>query len=99
MGHLDTFAKDATELEPNRDDEPPTFWQSWGEYLAIPMAMSNPRKMIKQARFPLGNLPLEILNHLTLYINTIITAGCFKSNGYQTQACESFANTKWVPIQ
>lgn len=86
--HLDTFAKEATKFEPNRDDDPPTFWKSWGDYLAIPMLMSNPRKTIKRAQYPLGNLPLEILNHLTVYIHSIVAGGCFKADIYQTQACE-----------
>lgn len=89
VGHLDTFAKEATEFEPQRDDDPPTFWESWGDYLAIPMFTSNPRKTIKRASYPLGNLPLEILNHLTVYINSIVAGGCFRANIYQTQACES----------
>jgi ion channel-forming bestrophin family protein len=86
--HLDTFAKEATELEPERDDlGSKSFWKSWGEYLGISFAISNPRKIIKRAKYPLGNLPLEILNHLTVYLHDVIAAGCFKSNGYQTQAC------------
>lgn len=85
--HLDTFAKEATELEPERDDLGPTsLWKSWGEYLGISFTISNPRKLIKRAKYPLGNQPLEILNHLTAYIRDIIDAGCFKANPYQTQA-------------
>lgn len=87
--HLDTFAKEATELESERDDPgPESFWKSWGVYLGVPFAISNPRKIIKRAKYPLGNLPLEILNHLTVYIHDIIAGGCFKANIYQTQACE-----------
>lgn len=84
--HLDTYANSATQLETYRDLAKPTFWQSWGEYLAIPMFSSNPRKIIKRAKHPLGNLPLEILNHLTVYIHTIVAAGQFRANIYQTQA-------------
>ncbi|KAF1973425.1 UPF0187-domain-containing protein [Bimuria novae-zelandiae CBS 107.79] len=84
--HLDTFANRATALEPHPDEAPLGFWQSWGEYLAIPMTLSNPRKLLKRAQYPLGNLPLEILNHLTVYIHSIIAGGCFKANIYQTQA-------------
>ncbi|KAF2647615.1 UPF0187-domain-containing protein [Lophiostoma macrostomum CBS 122681] len=88
--HLDTFAKEATELEPHREDrDPPSFWKSWGEYLGISFAMSNPRKVLKRAKHPLGNLPLEILNHLTVYVNNIMAAGCFKANIYQTHALSS----------
>ncbi|OAG11190.1 UPF0187 domain membrane protein, partial [Paraphaeosphaeria sporulosa] len=86
VGHLDTFANEATELETHRDEDPPTFWESWGDYLAIPMLTSNPRKTIKRARYPLGNLPLEILNHLGVHIHSLIACGCFRANGYQAQA-------------
>ena len=87
VAHLDTFAGDATLREKDKDVREKTFWQSWGEYLAIPMLSSNPRKMVKRARYPLGNLPLEILNHLTVYIHTIIAGGQFRANGYQSIAC------------
>ncbi|KAJ4348587.1 uncharacterized protein N0V89_009965 [Didymosphaeria variabile] len=50
------------------------------------MLTSNPRQIIKRAKHPLGNLPLEILNHLTVYIHTIIAASQFRANIYQTQA-------------
>jgi putative membrane protein len=74
-------------LEPERDDPGPiTFWESWGEYLGMSFAISNPRKVIKRAKHPLGNLPLEILNHLTIYIHDTIDAGCLRANPYQTQA-------------
>ncbi|KAH9884375.1 Bestrophin, RFP-TM, chloride channel-domain-containing protein [Xylariomycetidae sp. FL2044] len=85
--HLDTFAKEATELEAVKDDiRPKSPWKSWGEYLGMSFTLSNPRKVIKRAEHPLGNLPLEILNHLTVYIHDIVSAGCFKANIYQTQA-------------
>ncbi|KAF2692114.1 UPF0187 domain membrane protein, partial [Lentithecium fluviatile CBS 122367] len=88
--HLDTFAKEATELEPERDDPGPvSHWESWGGYLGVSFTISNPRKIIKRAKYPLGNLPLEILNHLTVYIHGIIDAGCLKANPYQTQALNS----------
>jgi putative membrane protein len=36
--------------------------------LRIPMARSNPRKELKHAKRPLGNLPLEILTFLSGYL-------------------------------
>lgn len=78
MQHLNTFAKDATELEPDQDDsEPASLWQSWGGYLGVSFAISNPRKIIKRAKYLLGNLPLEILNHLIVYCNSILESGNF----------------------
>lgn len=50
------------------------------------MAQSNPRKDIKRAQKPLGNLPLEILSHLSAYMKTIYDNGTFKVSIYQTQS-------------
>ena len=86
--HLDTFAKHATELELERDDPgPSSLWESWGGYLGLSFATPNPRRIIKQARYPLGNLPLEILNHLNAYIHDLTDAQSFRARGYESQAC------------
>jgi predicted membrane chloride channel (bestrophin family) len=50
------------------------------------MAESNPRKFIKRSNKPLGNLPLEILTHLSAYMKTIYDNGTFKVSIYQTQS-------------
>lgn len=67
VGHLDTFAREAhdPELMPSTRK---SLWKSAGMYLGLTFAESNPRKMIKKAKKPLGHLPLEILNHLSAYI-------------------------------
>jgi ion channel-forming bestrophin family protein len=70
VGHLDTFAKDAHDpefLKPH----PKTVWKALGEYLGVSFAESNPRKLVKRAKKPLGHLSLEILNHLSAYIDHI----------------------------
>ncbi|OJJ35632.1 hypothetical protein ASPWEDRAFT_110758 [Aspergillus wentii DTO 134E9] len=85
VGHLDTFAKEAhdnTRLAPPRKST----WKSIGEYLSLSVAESNPRKLIKRAKKPLGHLPLEILNHLSVYINQCIGNNTLGVNVYQTQA-------------
>jgi putative membrane protein len=68
VGHLDTFAKEAH--DPNvahpRKLRP---WKKAAEYLGVSFAESNPRKYIKRAKKPLGHLSLEILNHLSAYID------------------------------
>lgn len=68
--HLDTYAKEAEEpdlfLISRR-----TAWKTAGTYLGVPMAESNPRKLLKRARKPLGNLPLELLSHLSCYVDTL----------------------------
>ncbi|KKY16537.1 hypothetical protein UCDDS831_g07036 [Diplodia seriata] len=71
--HLDTYAKEAE--DPNLLCPPKkSAWKVAGEYLGMPMAESNPRKQLKRATKPLGNLPLEILNHLSRYIDTLTEA-------------------------
>ncbi|KAL1602462.1 hypothetical protein SLS60_005878 [Paraconiothyrium brasiliense] len=59
------------------------------DLLAKVLVLDKPRKVAPNIHF--GNLPLEILNHLTVYIHTIIAASQFRANIYQTQACESIA--------
>ncbi|KJZ76365.1 hypothetical protein HIM_04094 [Hirsutella minnesotensis 3608] len=74
IGHLDTFAKAATEADglpsgPRKRG----FFRGVGEYLGVSFATSNPRKAIKKSSRPLGNLPMEILNHLALTVDNLIT--------------------------
>ncbi|KAF9870427.1 UPF0187 domain membrane protein [Colletotrichum karsti] len=54
--------------------------------LGLPMAESNPRKLIKKTCEPLGNIPLEILSHCSAYIKKSIDNGTLKVTIYQTQA-------------
>lgn len=82
---LDTFAK-AAEL-----DIPPVPLtknkaKAVGEYLGVTFAESNPRKRIKRSKKPLGNLSLEILNHLSCYVHSIIDNETLKIGLYQNQA-------------
>ncbi|KAK5989836.1 putative voltage-dependent anion channel-forming protein [Cladobotryum mycophilum] len=73
VGHLDTFAKAATEtMAPNGGVGRKSFFKSVGEYLGLSFAASNPRKLLKRAEKPLGNLPLEILNHIAITIDMMI---------------------------
>ena len=87
-GYLDTFAKDAHDrqrLQPQRK----TLWKSTGEYLGISFAESNPRKLIKRSKKPLGHLPLEILNHLSAYIDRCIANETLNVSLHQAQASRS----------
>lgn len=45
----------------------------FGESLGVTFAQSNPRKLIKRSKDNLGNLPHEILSHLTAYIGKCIS--------------------------
>lgn len=51
----------------------------------IDAAISNPRKAIKNADRPLGNLPLEILAYLSAYLEEIVATGQMKSTVLQGQ--------------
>lgn len=87
IGHLDTFAlyaHDRNAMHP----PPKTPWKSIGEYLGLSFAKSNPRKLIKRSKKPLGHLPLEILNHLSAYIHSCVKNGTLSVAQYQGQACK-----------
>lgn len=51
-------------------------------------AESNPRKLLKKARRPLGNLPLEILNYLGRYVDNLCHDGKLPIPMQQTIACK-----------
>ncbi|CAG8883286.1 unnamed protein product [Penicillium salamii] len=70
-GHLDTFARDAHDRM---------------VYLGVSFAESNPRKYIKRSKKPLGHLPLEILNHISAYIDSCVANGTMVSTLHQGQA-------------
>ncbi|KAJ5902827.1 hypothetical protein N7495_003355, partial [Penicillium taxi] len=89
-GHMDTFARDAHDphiVSPPRK----TPWKAVGEYLGISFAESNPRKLIKRSKKPLGHLPLEILNHLSAYIDSCVANGTLTSGLHQSQAITMMA--------
>lgn len=87
VGHLDTFARDAHDH--NTMQAPlKTPWKSIGEYLGFSFAISNPRKLIKRSKKPLGHLPLEILNHISAYVHSCVKNGTLGPAQYQAQACE-----------
>lgn len=83
VAHLDTFARAADAPPAPRAPNP---FKTAGQFLGIPMAESNPRKQLKKAKVPLGNLPLEILSHLSAYMKSIYDNGTFKVSIYQTQS-------------
>ncbi|KZM24893.1 uncharacterized protein EKO05_0010973 [Ascochyta rabiei] len=82
--YLDTFAK-AAEIDIPKAREYSKL-KSTGEYLGVTFAESNPRKRIKRSKKPLGNLPLEILNHFSAYVHSIINNETLKIGLYQNQA-------------
>jgi putative membrane protein len=83
VAHLDTYAGAADIPEPRRKPNP---FKTAGQFLGLPMAESNPRKLLKKSSVPLGNLPLEILSHTSSYMKHIFSNDTFKAPIYQTQA-------------
>jgi hypothetical protein len=54
------------------------------------MATPNPRRHVKRSSFPLGDLPLEILSHLSAYIKVLYDIGTLRDYSiYQTQSLDS----------
>jgi len=85
--YLDTFAKAADVDIPRPGDKKKM--KAVGEYLGVTFAESNPRKRIKRSKKPLGNLSLEILNHLSCYVHSIIDNETLNIGLYQNQAITS----------
>ncbi|KAJ5805813.1 uncharacterized protein N7503_003415 [Penicillium pulvis] len=95
VGYLDTFAREAHDH--NVVSPPPkSTLKAAGEYLGVSWAESNPRKLIKRAKKPLGHLPLEILHHLSAYVDTIVENGTLKSALHQGQAITMVASLNEV---
>lgn len=82
VGHLDTYARAVD--QPAR--KKPNVFKTTGQFLGVPMAESNPRKLEKAPRIPIGNLPLEILSNLSSYMKQVYDNGTFKVSIYQTQS-------------
>jgi ion channel-forming bestrophin family protein len=83
--YLETFAKEANRnisIKPRKYSK----LKQIGQFLGLPFALSNPRKDIKRASNPLGNLPLEILGHIQSYINTVVDNGTLKSPVFASPA-------------
>ncbi|KAM7188961.1 Bestrophin, RFP-TM, chloride channel domain containing protein [Naviculisporaceae sp. PSN 640] len=94
VGHLDTFAQRATRDEPDqslKQIKKPGFFKAVGEYLGVSFAASNPRKMVKKASRPLGNLPLEILSYLASYTDELVANGQLTVPMHQTLAYNNLA--------
>ncbi|KMQ81524.1 hypothetical protein RF55_26084, partial [Lasius niger] len=89
VGHLDAFAKEATEAEPEAafaNVGKRGFFRDVASYLGVSFVVSNPRKTLKKASRPLGNLPLEILNHIAAAIDMLIASDQLRVPIQQTLA-------------
>jgi putative membrane protein len=94
VSHLDTFATAATRDAPEgvAVRKKPGFLKAMGEYLGVSFAASNPRKVIKKAQRPLGNLPLEILGYLASFTDELIQNGQLPIPMQQTLAYNNIAS-------
>lgn len=86
ISHLDTFAKDAYTPEAHVP-KPQSWYKRTGQYLGVSFAASNPRKEIKRADKPLGNLPLEILTYISCYVEEVAGNQTLKSPVVLGQIC------------
>jgi putative membrane protein len=87
VGHLDTFANDATSAEfPKRLEK--SMLKEVGEWLGVSFALSNPRKLIKRTERPLGNLPLEIVSHLSVYVDDLVEKEMLTNGPLQALICK-----------
>ncbi|KAI0835005.1 UPF0187-domain-containing protein [Hypoxylon sp. FL0890] len=84
VDHIDTFAKSATQENALRPKA--GMFKAVGENLGVSFAASNPRKLMKKAQSPLGNLPLEILCYLTAYVDELALNGQLPVGMQQTAA-------------
>ncbi|KAL1844727.1 hypothetical protein VTK73DRAFT_1946 [Phialemonium thermophilum] len=93
VAHLDTFAAQATRDDPENAHarQRKNFFKSVGERLGVSFASSNPRKALKKATRPLGNLPLEILSYLASFTDELVDNGQLTIPMHQTLACELFS--------
>lgn len=92
VGHLDTFSIRATRKEPDKVQDPPQHvLRVLGDYLGVSFATSNPRKAIKKAGYPLGNLPLEILTYLACFVDEMVTNNQLVIPMHQTLAYNNIA--------
>lgn len=95
VGHLDTLAIRATHDTPlTALPRQHSKLKATGEYLGVSFATSNPRKAIKRAVRPLGNLPLEIICYIASFIDEIIENGQLSIPMQQTLACMFFSSAR-----
>lgn len=96
VSHLSTFAADAYDPDSLLIRPKKSSWKTAGEYLGLDFAESNPRKIIKRSKKPLGNLPLEIFTYLSAYVQSIISNGTLPTGAHQSMAMASLSSLNEV---
>lgn len=80
ISHLQTFAHEAFDEDvichPKKNK-----CKIFGEYLGLSFAQSNPREALKLSKKPIGNLPLEILNYMSIWTQVNIENGNLSMSG------------------
>jgi putative membrane protein len=81
IGHLDTLANAADVREsPTRQ----SMLEKAGHLLGVTMTISEPQTTIKQASGSLGNIPLEIINHISSYTRDAFANGTLNQPAFVT---------------
>lgn len=90
LGNLHTLAGDAdqTTLQPRKVSA----WKALGLYLGVPMAESNPRKLVKKSKENLGNTPLEVLTYLSTYFEEVFNNKTLALPIHQTMSMNYLAS-------
>lgn len=96
VSHLSTFAADAYDPDSLLTNSRKSSWKVAGEFLGLTLAESNPRKLIKRSKKPLGNLPLEIFTYLSAYFQSIISNGTLPTGAHQSMAMASLSSLNEV---
>lgn len=90
LGNLHTLAGDAEQA--NLHERTHSKMKSMGQFLGVPMAESNPRKLLKRAKDNLGNTPLEILTYLNAYLEKLFQNGTLTIGVHQSQSMTMMFN-------
>ena len=90
LGNLHTLAGDAE--QENLHERRHSKMKSMGQFLGVPMAESNPRKLLKRSKDNLGNTPLEILTYLSAYIENLYQNGTLTIGVHQVQSMNMMFN-------
>ncbi|KXS98670.1 hypothetical protein AC578_10061 [Pseudocercospora eumusae] len=90
LSHLHTLAGDADQsmLHERRISKA----KAVGQYLGVPMAVDNPRRLLKESKENLGNLPLEVLAYLASYVENIFQNKTLTISCHQGQAMTMLFN-------
>lgn len=86
--NLDTFAKRAHDPNSPPAKTRPAI-KTWAAYIGVPGAEDNPMKALKRSNKHHGHLPLEILNYLSSYLESVIQNETLKTSCMQTVAINS----------